>query len=270
MAPVVLHTTSNMHILIVDFSSNIQWGSSFGGLCAAQPRSCDFRVGTPQNNWFFTQYIHYIDATEVFVNITANFQDCRLNPGSCTQLYVDMYRYERNGVDATAARTTTNYQLVRRIEQPSDFSGQEYAASFSFTPPGSTNGFYLGFRATGTCVNIRRLQVYYRISPRRTDGLVTHPEIALPRADSIGSMTAMAVCAANSTNLTSLLLTCFANGSCVDVASCACIPGYEYVAGTGGSAQCRGESNLLVCHYQHLHSFSSCDVYNKLDTAFVD
>ena len=141
----------------------MQWASSFGGLCAAQPRSCDFRDGTPQDNWFFTQYIRYTDATQdsVFVNITANFQECRLNPG-CTQLYIDMYRYERNGVDATAARDTNNYQFVRRIEQPSDFSGQQYAASFFFAS-GDTNGFYLGFRDNGTCVNILRLQVYYSV-----------------------------------------------------------------------------------------------------------
>ena len=180
------------------------------------------------------------------MNITANFQECRLNPSSCTQLYVDMYRYERNGVDATAARTTTNYQLVRRIEQPSGFIGQQYTESFSFTPSGGTNGFYLGFRATGTCVNIMRLQVYYKISPQKTDGLVTYPEIALPRAGSSETATAMATCAANSTNLTSLLVTCFANELCVDVASCACVSGYEYVAGTGGSGTCRGESNTTA------------------------
>ena len=180
------------------------------------------------------------------MNITANFQECRLN-SACTQLYVDMYCYERDGVDVTAARTTTNYQLVRRIEQPSNFTQTEYATSFSFTPSGNTNGFYLGLRDTGTCVNILRLQVYYRISPRRTDGLVTYPEIALPRQGSSGSVTAMATCAASSTNLTSLRVTCFANGMCVDVASCACVPGYEYVAGTGGSAQCSGESNTIAC-----------------------
>ena len=174
------------------------------------------------------------------MNITANFQECRLN-SACTQLYVDMYRYERNGVDATAARTTTNYQLVRRIEQPSDFSQQQYTASLSFTPSGNTNGFYLGFRDTGTCVNILRLQVYYRISPRRTVGLVTYPEVALPRQGSSEPVTAMATCAANSRNLTSLQVTCFADGRCVDVASCACVPGYGYVAGTGGSGTCRGE-----------------------------
>ena len=136
-------------------------------MCAAQPRSCDYSESTPQNNWFFTQYIRYINATEVFVNITANFQECRLNP-SCTQLYLDMYRYERNGVDATAARNTNNYQLVRHIEQPSDFSGQQYADSFFFTSNdtnGSYLGFYLGFRANDTCVNILRLQVYYSTLP---------------------------------------------------------------------------------------------------------
>ena len=152
-----------------------------------------------------------------------------------------MYRYERNGVDATAARTTANYQIVRRIEQPSDFSGQQYAASFSFTPSGNASGFYLGFRATGTCINIMRLQVYYRISPQRTVGLVTYPEIALPCTGSSGSATAMATCAANSRNLTSLLVACFADGRCDSVATCACIPGYEYMGGTGGSGSCRGE-----------------------------
>ena len=142
-------------------------------------------------------------------------------------------------MDATAARTTNNYQLVRRIEQPGDFTGQQYATSFSFTPSGSTNGFYLGFRATGTCVNIMRLQVYYRISPERTDGLVMYPEIALPRAGSSETATAMATCAANSISLTSLQVTCFADGRCDSVASCACNPGYEYM---GGGA-CRGKQN---------------------------
>ena len=174
------------------------------------------------------------------MNITTNFQECRLNP-SCTQLYVDMYRYERNGVDATAARTTTNYQLVQRIELPSNFGQQQYAPSLSFTPSGNTNGFYLGFRATGTCVNIVRLQVYYRISPQRTDGLVTYPEIALPSQGSSGSVTATATCAANSTSLTSLRITCFADGRCDSVATCACNPGYEYMGGAGGAGSCRGE-----------------------------
>ena len=69
---------------------------------------------------------------------------------------------------------------------------------------------------------------------------MTYPEIALPPQDSNETTTAMATCAANSRNLTSLLVMCFANGSCVDVASCACVPGHEYVNGAGGSGTCEG------------------------------
>ena len=221
----------------------MQWRSSFGGLCAAQPRSCDFRESTPQDNWFFTQYIRYrYNTTEVYVNITTNFQECRLNP-SCTRLYVDMYHYETNGVDATAARTTTNYQFERRIEQPSGFSGQQYAPYFSFTPSGNNSGFYLGFKDTGTCVNILRLQVYQKVRSQEIVSLVTHPETPLPRQGSNEPVTKMATCAANSENITSLQVKYFADGSREGNATCACIAGYEYVAGTGGSAQCRGESN---------------------------
>ena len=74
-------------------------------------------------------------------------------------------------MDATAARNTANYQFVRRIEQPSDFSGQQYAASFSFIP-GDTNGVYLGFRDTGTCINILCVQVYYSTLPQMPDGKI--------------------------------------------------------------------------------------------------
>ena len=208
----------------------MQWRSSFGGLCAAQPRSCDFREGIPQDNWFFTQYINYINATEVFVNITANFQECRLN-SACTQLYVDMYRYERDGVDATAARNTTNYQFVRRIEQPSGFSQQQYAASFNFTPSGNTNGFYLGFRDTGTCLNILRLQVYYIIICPVVDPPVVCPKVGQPRQGSTVQVSCS--CPANSivTPGSSLQLTCHSDGTCDGNPSCQCNEGYREVTG---------------------------------------
>jgi len=91
-----------------------------GGLCAYEARVCDFRESTSQENWVFTQYISYLQAREVFVNVSAGFTECRLaqNP-RCNQLYVDVYRYERNGRNDAAARTTSNYQLIRRVQQPS-------------------------------------------------------------------------------------------------------------------------------------------------------
>ena len=136
---------------------------------------CDFREGTSQENWVFTQYISYLQAREVLVNISAGFTECRLarNP-LCSQLYVDMYRYERNGRNDAAARTTSNYQLIQRFQQPNGFARRTYQTFFTFIPSGNTNGFYIGVRATGTCINIQRLQIYSRASPRRTVDLVTY------------------------------------------------------------------------------------------------
>ena len=160
----------------------------------------------------------------------------------CNQLYIDMYRYERNGRNDAAARTTSNYQLIQRVEQPDGFAQRTYQTSFNFTPSGNFHGFYIGVRATGTCINIQRLQIYSRASPRRTVGLVTYPEIALPIFGSADRVTDMAICADNSNNTMSLLITCFADGRCVDTATCVCNPGYEYVAATPTTpAKCRGE-----------------------------
>ena len=157
-----------------------QWTSTLGGLCAYEARVCDFRESTSQDNWVFTQYISYLQAREVFVNISAGFTECRLaqNP-RCNQLYVDMYRYERNGRNDGAARTTSNYQLIRRIQQPNGFARRTYRTSFTFNPSSNFNGFYVGIRATGTCINIQRLQIYYNESPPVTSPpVVTCPWIS--------------------------------------------------------------------------------------------
>ena len=166
------------------------------------------------------------------MNITANFQECRLNLAnnpSCTQLYVDMYRYERNGMDATAARTTTNYQFLRRIEQPSGFSQQMYETSFNFTPSGNFNGFYLGFRDTGTCVNILRLQVYYIALQPPVDPPVVCPEVGRPPQGSTVPVTCS--CPGNSTVTpgSSLQLTCYRNRTCDSNPSCQCNDGYREI-----------------------------------------
>ena len=171
------------------------------------------------------------------MNITVNFLECRLvRYPNCTQFYVDMYRYERNGVDVTAARTTANYQLVRRIEQPSNFSQtQQYATSFSFTPSGNTNGFYLGFRDTGTCVNILRLQVYYNVLQPVVGSLVTCPEVGRPPQGSTVQVNCS--CPPDSTVATgsSLQLTCYPNGTCTGNPSCQCNEGYQAI-----TRRCRG------------------------------
>jgi len=121
---------------------------------------CDFRESTSQENWVFTQYISFLQAREVFVNISAGLTECRLaqNP-PCNELYVDMYLYERNERNAAAVRTTSNYQLVQRVQQPDGFARRTFQTSITFIPSGNFNGFYIGIRDTGSCVNIQRIQV---------------------------------------------------------------------------------------------------------------
>ena len=183
------------------------------------------------------------------MNITANFQECRLNP-SCTQLYVNMYRYERNGVDATSARTTANYQPVQRIQQPSDFSGQQYTTSFYFTPENANaNGFYLGFRDNGTCVNLLRLQVYYILACPDVDPPLVCPKIGRPPQGSTVPVTCS--CPPNSTVTpgSSLQLICHPNGTCTGNPSCQCKEGHQEI--TGG---CRGTYIHTYMH-TYIHTY---------------
>ena len=195
---------------------------------------CDFRERTSQENWVFTQYISYLQAREVFVNISAGFTECRLsrNP-RCNQLYVDMYRYERDGRNDVAARTTSNYQLVQRIKQPNGFARRTYQTSFTFIPSGNTNGFYVGIRATGTCINIQRIQIYYNEFTPVAPCPVICPATGLPPAGTTASVKCS--CPANSDATSSLQMICRSDGMCTGNPTCQCHEGYHKLSG-----QCRG------------------------------
>ena len=213
-----------------------QWTSTLGGLCAYETRACDFRESTSQDNWFFSQYISYLQAREVFVNVSAGFTECRLSP-PCNRLYVDVYRYERNGRSDAAARTTSNYQLTQRIQQPNGFAQRTYQKSFTFIPSGNFNGFYIGIRDTGTCVNIQRIQVYYRTfqptAPVDPDPAVICPRTSLPPAGTTASVTCS--CPGNSVATSSLQLTCHPDGTCTGNPRCRCHDGYQKLP-----QECRG------------------------------
>jgi len=193
---------------------------------------CDFRESISQDNWVFTQYISYLQAREVFVNISAGFTECRLN-SQCNQLYVDMYRYERNGRNDAVARTTNNYQLIRRVQQPNGFAQRSYQTSFTFIPSGNSNGFYIGFKDTGTCVNIQRIQIYYNKFIPVAPSPVICPETGLPPAGTTASVTCS--CPANSVANSSLQMTCHSDGTCTGNPTCPCNEGYQKLPG-----ECRG------------------------------
>ena len=214
------------------FSSCWQWGSAFGGLCQSEPESCDYTQTASQENWFFTQYIRYLEAREVFVNVSAYFEGCRLNP-SCSQLYVDMYRYERNGTDRAAARTPSNYGQPMRI-QPNGLGQAVNQLSFTFIPSGNFIGVYIGVRATGTCTSIRRLQVYYNSFQPFAPSPVICPVTGVPPQGTM--IQVICSCPANSVRTSSsLTLTCSSDRTCTGNPSCQCLQGYRQLP-----RQCEG------------------------------
>ena len=226
--------------------------NTWSRLCNHETRACDFRESTPQENWFFTQYINYLQAREVFVNISAGFTECRLaqNP-RCNQLYIDMYRYERNGRNDSAATTTSNYQFIRRIQQPNGFAQRAYQTSFTFIPSGNSNGFYLGFKDTGTCVNIHHIQIYYnKFTPVALSPVIC-PETGLPPAGTTASVTCS--CPANSVATSSLQMTCRSDGTCTGNPTCQCNEGYQKLSG-----QCRGANIFCFIYYVNLINNSGC------------
>ena len=161
------------------------------------------------------------------------------------QLYIDMFRYERNGRNDAAARTTSNYQLVQRIQQPNGFAQRTYQTSFTFIPSGSFNGFYIGFKDTGTCVNIQRIQIYYNKFIPVAPSPVICPETGLPPAGTTASVTCS--CPANSNPTSSLQMTCHSDGTCTGNPTCQCNEGYQTLSG-----QCRGANIFcLICYINH-------------------
>ena len=216
------------------FYSCWQWGSAFGGLCQSEPESCDYRETASQDNWFFTQYISYLQARVVFVNVSAYFESCRLarNP-RCNRLYVDMYHYERNGTDLAAARTPRNYRQLMLIE-PNGLGQAVNQITIPFIPSGNFNGFYIGVRSNGTCASIRRLQVYYNPFQPPAPDLVICPETGLPPQGT--TIQVKCSCPANSVRTSSsLTLTCSSDGTCTGNPSCQCLEGYGFQG-----AECNG------------------------------
>ena len=199
---------------------------------------CDFRESTSQENWVFKQYISYLQARQVFVDISAGLTECRLaqNP-RCNRLYFDVYRYERNERNAAAARTTSNYQPIQRVQQPNGFAQRTYRTSFPFNNSNNFNGFYIGVKDTGTCVNIQRIQVYYRsfqpTAPVDPDPAVICPQTGLPPAGTTGSVTCS--CPGNSVATSSLQLMCRSDGTCTGNPRCRCHDGYRKLP-----QECRG------------------------------
>ena len=204
--------------------------------------TCGFSSNVqPQNNWLFSQHISYLDANEIFFNVTFDFTNCRDN-AECSNDYVTLYYYDTNGPVNEELRTDHEmYTTLRRLQQRPDGQGGD-TVHFPFTRPQSdTNGFYLGVQDDGTCGTVGRILVYYRVARGRTEDLLTCPDVALPIQGSNLNSQGTCSCGANA-SLASATLNriCNEDGICNENQVCACVPGY-YLAGS----DCTGMTQLI-------------------------
>ena len=218
----------------------LQWFAGSGGSCREQLRVCDYQQPTqPQNNWVFTQFISFNEATEIYVNASYQYSACISNARrGCNTLQTTLYRYERSGANNATRVIPANY-LPNEVQVLSLMSNENTVMrTATFRPSATANGFYLGVLDTGTCGTIVRITAYYRVCPEIIQGLVTLPEIPLPHTGSLQPITRNAICADNSSIF---IQRAFADGRCETIASCACDPGYRNVSVPRSSEErCQG------------------------------
>ena len=206
---------------------------------------CDSRNGSEQNNWLFMQYISYpsLYTSEIFVRITYNFSKCRDNP-TCDTQYFNVLRYNADSPNPQERVKSTNYDLIKQIEQPALIGLT--SATISFQRPSNSSGLYLAVQDVGSCGIIMRIQVYYEQCPSKIVGLVIYPALPLPARSSLTTAEGSAVCASNAKNSSILEFRAFNDGECERSVICECLPGYveEQQVFPGTTllvSQCKGE-----------------------------
>lgn len=228
----------------------MQWTED-GEICRKNIQVCDSR-NKSQDNWLLTQYISYPSSVgnEIFVRITYDFSKCRDDP-SCGITYFNVLQYHANSPSPQDQVETSNYNLIKQVEQPSLVN--RAIATVSFQRP-SINGLYIAVQDLGSCGLISQIQVYYEQCPSKVVGLVIYPTLPLPGRNSVTATEASAVCAPNARNISRLEFKAFGDGECERTVMCECLPGYMeeqvLVSDTNLSVSaCQGEHFLrsLVC-----------------------
>ena len=226
----------------------LKWTEGRGEICCNAIKVCDFRNGSRQDNWLFTQYVSYPSSNEydIFVELTYDFSECRDDP-SCNITHFDVLVYQANIPDLQEQIQSTNYKLLERIEQP--LIGNEAIATASFQRS-SSNGFYLAVQDVGSCGTLSRMQVYYELCPEKVVRLVIYPSLPLPGRNSVSASEGTAVCAPNARNTSLLQFKAYSDGECERSVVCECLPGYveELVLLPETSllvSQCNGKSTYI-------------------------
>ena len=114
------------------------------------------------------------------VSVQVDFTLTSCTEMNCSRIF-SIHKYETSTINATAARTRSNYQIVTLIVPRDVFSPTvRENASVEMNFVRGETGFYLGIQERDSCLTINRLLVFYYVCPAMTDDLVTHPETIAP------------------------------------------------------------------------------------------
>ena len=147
----------------------------------------------------------------------------------CQRTFV-LNEYETSTENSTAARDTTNYQIVMRVgtEDDSVLTRQNQTTEINFESEES--GFYVALLDEGTCIAVTRIIVFYNVCPEENEELVMRPETIAPIVERIPNaitVTAECVAGASPDNGNVAILICSQNGiwTTIPGSGCSCNPG---------------------------------------------
>ena len=163
-----------------------------------------------------------------------------------------IHKYETSTINATAARTLSNYQLVRRIV-PRGFTVRENVSVEMNFVRGET-GFYLGILERDSCITINRLLVFYYVCPAMTDDLVTHPETIAPVIGDSTPTEVNGTCVENASpeNGVGPRPKCSQNGDWSESSGDGCVCNLQFLLSSDGHS-CEGALPVLRLYTKLLH-----------------
>lgn len=184
---------------------------------------------------------------EVFVNATVRFTTCAQRP-DCVNSFVTLHRYDTNSLSETQRINPDNYHpnlgdlASSRLQHDLSHINEDTTIITRFNRPTNFNFTYLGIQDTGTSGNIIRIFLYYKVCPRRVDGLVTYPEAPLPQQQLSSHIIRLAHCAKNAHNTTRRETYTYSDGRCVRNVTCSCNLGYREEISGPSESRCTGKS----------------------------
>ena len=179
--------------------------------------------------------------------------------------YTHHYRYDTNGIVSDSMRTDRdNYRPFFGTEENSRLqSVSSVEETLNFTRPPDFQGFYMAIRDPGTCGNIGRIIVYYRVAPGFSQTQIDCPDVPLPIIGSGATSSVSCTCLGNTSALdgSSLERSCDQNGVCTEGQSCGCDAGLQFNSDLN---TCVGKGNSELTCSKNISSLKIRDTLSGL------